>query len=196
MPSDDRLELGRGVQAMATATKLGDFFQYLIDRPVSLPRQKSAMLPIINKDVEATRVSIYNERTQAKFPLLGLKFKNTSGMHLMQGPDHRVRRLLLRRRRSHPRPAAEGRTPDLLCSGPRHRGQSAYRSNPIADTWRSRRSRGSSRPRPRSATNGLTRSPIATNQSGSCCSSIRSAADSASSIASRTRRPRTSTVFR
>ena len=71
---------------MATATKLGDFFQYLIDRPVTLPRQKSAMLPIVNKDVEASRVSIYNERTQAKFPLLGLKLKNSAGLHLMQGP--------------------------------------------------------------------------------------------------------------
>ena len=36
--------------------------------------------------MEGTRFSIYNERTQAKFPLLGLKFKNTSGLHLMQGP--------------------------------------------------------------------------------------------------------------
>ena len=36
--------------------------------------------------MEGTRVSIYNERTQAKFPLLGLKFKNTTGMHLSQGP--------------------------------------------------------------------------------------------------------------
>ena len=71
---------------MATATKLGDFFQYAIDKPVTLPRQKSALLPIVNKDVEGTRVSIYNERTQAKFPLLGLKFKNTTGLHLMQGP--------------------------------------------------------------------------------------------------------------
>src|SRR5439155_9509326 len=35
---------------------------------------------------DGTRVSIYNESTQAKFPLLGLKFKNTSGLHLMQGP--------------------------------------------------------------------------------------------------------------
>src|SRR5262249_33120926 len=35
---------------------------------------------------EGTRVSIYNERTQAKSPLLGLKLKNTSGLHLMQGP--------------------------------------------------------------------------------------------------------------
>jgi hypothetical protein len=57
-----------------------------VDRPVNLPRQKSALLPIVNKDVEGTRVSIYNEHTQAKFPLLGLKFKNTSGLHLMQGP--------------------------------------------------------------------------------------------------------------
>jgi len=44
------------------------------------------MLPIINKDVEGTRVSIYNEQAQARFPLLGLKLKNTSGLHLMQGP--------------------------------------------------------------------------------------------------------------
>ena len=81
-----RMDLGGSVGSAATASKLGDFFQYAIDRPVTLPRQKSAMLPIIGKDVEATRVSIYNERTQAKFPLLGVKLKNTSGMHLNQGP--------------------------------------------------------------------------------------------------------------
>jgi hypothetical protein len=84
---DQRMDLGRsGARSMASAAKLGDFFQYSIDKPVSLARQKSAMLPIVNKDVEGTRVSIYNERTQAKFPLLGLKLKNTSGLHLMQGP--------------------------------------------------------------------------------------------------------------
>ncbi len=84
---DEQMKLeGAGVSTMATATKLGDFFQYALDKPVSLPRQKSALLPIVNKDVEGTRVSIYNERTQAKFPLLGLKFKNTSGLHLSQGP--------------------------------------------------------------------------------------------------------------
>jgi hypothetical protein len=84
---DERMDLGgSGVSSMATAAKLGDFFQYAIDKPVTLPRQKSALLPIVNKEVEGERVSIYNERTQAKFPLLGLKFKNTSGLHLMQGP--------------------------------------------------------------------------------------------------------------
>jgi hypothetical protein len=80
------LNLRSGAQSVAQAAKLGDFFQYTIDRPVTLPRQKSALLPIINKDVQATRLSIYNERTQAKFPLLGLRLKNTSGVHLMQGP--------------------------------------------------------------------------------------------------------------
>ncbi len=81
-----RMELGNSVSTAASAAKLGDFFQYAIDKPVTLPRQKSALLPIVGKDVQASRVSIYNERTQAKFPLLGLRFKNTSGLHLMQGP--------------------------------------------------------------------------------------------------------------
>jgi hypothetical protein len=80
------LDLTKGGASVATAGELGDFFQYVIDHPVTLPRQKSAMLPIVQKEVEAARVSIYNENTQAKHPLLGLRFKNTTGMHLMQGP--------------------------------------------------------------------------------------------------------------
>jgi hypothetical protein len=43
-------------------------------------------LPIVNQPVEGARVSIYNEAVQAKFPLLGLRFKNTTGQDLMQGP--------------------------------------------------------------------------------------------------------------
>ena len=70
----------------ATAGALGDFYQYTIDHPVTLPRQKSAMLPIVGKAIDGTRVSIYNANVQAKHPLLGLRFKNTSGAHLNQGP--------------------------------------------------------------------------------------------------------------
>jgi len=80
------MHLGESVASAATAAKMGDFFQYAIDHPVSLQRQKSALLPIIGKDVQAARLSIYNEGVQAKFPLLGLRLKNTSGVHLMQGP--------------------------------------------------------------------------------------------------------------
>jgi hypothetical protein len=76
----------RPVASAATASNLGDFFQYEIDHPVSLARQKSAMLPIVSSDVEGTKVSIYNERTLPKHPLLGLRLKNSTGVHLMQGP--------------------------------------------------------------------------------------------------------------
>jgi hypothetical protein len=82
----EKMNLQQGVQSAASAGQLGDFFQYVLERPVSLQRQKSAMLPIVHKDVEGTRVSIYNQGTHAKFPLLGLRFKNTTGLHLMQGP--------------------------------------------------------------------------------------------------------------
>src|SRR5581483_8568483 len=38
---DERMDLGgQGGQSMASAAKLGDFFQYSIDKPVSLARQK------------------------------------------------------------------------------------------------------------------------------------------------------------
>jgi hypothetical protein len=80
-----RIETGT-VGNAATAGALGDFFQYVIDHPVSLNRQKSALLPIVGKDIEGSRVSIYNPGVQAKHPLLGLRFKNTSGAHLNQGP--------------------------------------------------------------------------------------------------------------
>jgi hypothetical protein len=81
-----RMDLGASVASVATASSLGDYFQYIIDRPVDLARQKSALLPIVNKDVEGKRVSIYNQGVQPKHPLLGLKFKNTTGMPLTQGP--------------------------------------------------------------------------------------------------------------
>jgi hypothetical protein len=40
----------------------------------------------VGKDVEGTKLSIYNERVQVKHPLLGLRLKNTTGAHLNQGP--------------------------------------------------------------------------------------------------------------
>ena len=75
-----------GVSSLAAAGAVGELFQYAIDQPVTVARQKSAMLPIVNASVEAQKVSIYNESVQRKFPLNGLRLKNTTGMHLMQGP--------------------------------------------------------------------------------------------------------------
>jgi hypothetical protein len=83
---NEKMNLGKSVASAASASKLGDYFQYAIDHAVTLPRQKSALLPIVGKDVKGERVSIYNEGTHAKFPLLGLALTNSTGMHLTQGP--------------------------------------------------------------------------------------------------------------
>ncbi len=75
-----------GGQSMATAGDVGEMFRYVIATPVSLARSKSAMLPIVNESVEGEKLVIYNENQHPKHPLNGLKLKNTTDLHLMQGP--------------------------------------------------------------------------------------------------------------
>jgi hypothetical protein len=78
--------LGKSVQSVAQGGDVGELFQYRIATPVTLGRQKSAMLPIVNDSVEGEKVSIYNGAVHAKHPLNGLRLKNTTDLHLMQGP--------------------------------------------------------------------------------------------------------------
>lgn len=75
-------------QSVSTAqgADVGELFQYSIDTPVTLARQSSAMLPIVNESVEGEKVSIYNPAVQAKHPLNGLRLVNSTPLHLMQGP--------------------------------------------------------------------------------------------------------------
>jgi hypothetical protein len=80
------MDIRQGAPSVAQAGEVGELFQYAIKQAVSLPRQKSAMLPIVNRTVEGTRVSIYNAGVHAKHPLLGLQFQNATELHLMQGP--------------------------------------------------------------------------------------------------------------
>jgi len=54
--------------------------------PVSITRQGSAMIPIVNQAIEAHKVSIYNPQADAVHPMNGLRLTNTSGLNLMAGP--------------------------------------------------------------------------------------------------------------
>ena len=80
------LNYKEGIQSVASAEDVGDYYQYVIDQKITLPRQKSAMLPILNQTIDGAKVSIFNEGVHTKFPLLGLRLKNTSGKPLTQGP--------------------------------------------------------------------------------------------------------------
>jgi hypothetical protein len=84
--SGNAMNFREGIESVATAEEVGDYHQYVIDQKITLSRQKSAMLPIVDKSIEAAKVSIYNESIHAKYPLLGLRLKNTSGQPLTQGP--------------------------------------------------------------------------------------------------------------
>jgi hypothetical protein len=74
------------IEAALTAEELGNPARYAIEERVSLPRQQSAMIPILEQAIDASRVSIYNERVHPKNPLLGMRMKNNSKQSLMSGP--------------------------------------------------------------------------------------------------------------
>jgi len=79
-------QLGKSVETAAQGADVGELFQYDIKDAVTLARQRSAMLPIINESVEGRKVSIYNAAVHGKHPLNGVQLKNSSNLHLMQGP--------------------------------------------------------------------------------------------------------------
>lgn len=85
-PKTPPLDLTKGVESAAATETVGELFRYVIDSPVTLARQQSAMLPIVNESIKGEKVSIYNAEVHAKHPLNGLKFTNSTNLHLMQGP--------------------------------------------------------------------------------------------------------------
>jgi len=86
--SRDQQVFGAGVsmQSLAQAASLGELFRYEIAKPVTLARQRSAMLPIVAEPVAVERVAIYDERVLVKHPLAGVRLKNSTALNLMQGP--------------------------------------------------------------------------------------------------------------
>ncbi len=74
-----------GVKAAATGNEVGDFFEYKIDRPVTVLRGRSALIPILQTRMEAEPVSIYNESVRGDRPMSGLRLKNTSPLTLEGG---------------------------------------------------------------------------------------------------------------
>ena len=87
LPTDDGAPLNAtaSVSSIASASKMGELFQYTVGN-VTLPRQKSAMLPIITDAIEVEKVSIYNASVLPKNPLNGARVKNTTDKHLLAGP--------------------------------------------------------------------------------------------------------------
>jgi len=67
-----------GVQTAATGNELGDLFEYRIANPVTVSRNRSALIPIVQTKMEGERVSIYNEAARADRPMGGMMLTNTA----------------------------------------------------------------------------------------------------------------------
>ncbi len=74
-----------GVRTATTAGDVGDLFEYKIDQPVTVERDHSALIPIVQTQMEGERVSIYNESIRSDRPYGGVMLKNTSGLTLESG---------------------------------------------------------------------------------------------------------------
>lgn len=72
--------------AAAEGGEIGEVFQYQMKTPVSLERQRSAMLPILSSAIEGRRVSIFNAADSTEHPMRGVEIKNSTGLQLMPGP--------------------------------------------------------------------------------------------------------------
>ena len=56
-----------GVEAAATGGEVGELFEYRVEQPVTVRRDRSALIPILQTKMEGERVSVYNE-ADAKRP--------------------------------------------------------------------------------------------------------------------------------
>jgi hypothetical protein len=74
-----------GVTTAASGAEAGDLFEYRIDQPVTVPRDRSALIPILQTRLEGERVSIYNESVRRDRPLGGMRLRNTSPLTLESG---------------------------------------------------------------------------------------------------------------
>ncbi|MCE9528583.1 MAG: hypothetical protein K8R36_21270 [Planctomycetales bacterium] len=83
---EGNMDLKQGVESAAVGGDVGELFRYVIKPPVTLARNDSAMLPIVNDSVKGEKVGIFNPAVHGKHPLAGLRLTNSTELHLLQGP--------------------------------------------------------------------------------------------------------------
>ncbi len=73
------------IQAAASAQELGDLFEYKLKDPITILKNRSALVPIVQSTIVADKVSVWNERAGLPRPQRALWLNNTSGLTLDGG---------------------------------------------------------------------------------------------------------------
>ncbi len=75
-----------GVATAAEGVEAGDLFEYRVGQPVTVARNRSALIPIVQKEMNGERVSLFDARSGGERPRNGFFVENTSGLTLENGP--------------------------------------------------------------------------------------------------------------
>jgi hypothetical protein len=75
----------RAVQSAASGRELGDLFEYRIKEPVTIRKNQSAMVPILNNEVALEKVTIWNPGGANAVPLRAVWLTNSTGLTLDGG---------------------------------------------------------------------------------------------------------------
>jgi hypothetical protein len=75
-----------GPAGEVSTESIGELFQYHIGHPVTIQRNHSALIPIVQTQVECEPVSIYTQQSGHEMVLNGIRLKNTTGLTLEGGP--------------------------------------------------------------------------------------------------------------
>ena len=73
-------------RAQAAVGEVGEVFQYELEAPVTIERQRSAMIPILTASISGRRVSIFNLQDGSEHPMRGVEITNDSDLQLLPGP--------------------------------------------------------------------------------------------------------------
>lgn len=75
-----------GITVDVSTQEVGELFEYRIAHPVTIRRNSSAMIPIVQSKVEGESVSLYNAGKLKQHPLSAIYLTNNTGLTLESGP--------------------------------------------------------------------------------------------------------------
>lgn len=74
------------VQTQTRERQVGDLFEYVIEKAVTVRRNQSALVPILLKPFAGRSVLLYQKAARAENPMRCVEFENTTGLTLEGGP--------------------------------------------------------------------------------------------------------------
>ncbi|MBK8811859.1 MAG: hypothetical protein IPN69_14180 [Acidobacteria bacterium] len=83
--SDALQNSSENYQNTTVGEEIGDLFEYRIEQPVTVMRDRSALIPIIQTKMDGERVAVYNESVRQDRPYSGVLLKNNTDLTLESG---------------------------------------------------------------------------------------------------------------